>query len=662
MSIKISLLSPKGAKLDLGRANKIIEISNLDEFADIITSNHWAPATFALNGDGENRRRTIKNAEGVDTLVFDVDDGCTLDNAKLIFKPYKHIIVTSRNHQKKKGDKAPCDRFRVVLFLNERITDDQVYKATWFKLSKQFPFVDGACKDISRFYYAGEKIVSVQDKGHVIDIVKPELNAPKTPLTKVNNYGLGELGKETLKFLVHLAPSGQIHNAHVKALFDMREQRYSIDDAIERSMQAFASNGVEWTSKEEKRVEDIYHHRVVKHDARWPKQFRTRNGQYLPDPKEPDNYEYLCNLMGINLYRNEMDEQVYLDPEGDLPLENLLLDMICSRARKEGLMHSKEVLYQEINRVSSKNSFHPIKGRIDADKYDGEDYIGQLLETLEYDLDPELTKDERNDVYDTYDMYVKRWLIGCMAKLYRPGSQNLTLVLYGKQGIGKSRWLSKLPPWRRAYGEGTIDPANKDHELRHLDSFIWHIPELESVTGKREAGALKDYLTKSWVNVRPAFARQNRKGASICSFCASVNVESFLNDWTGNRRFLTIPLRAIHADHKVDTIKVWRQAKHLLDTGHRYWLNGKEIDELNELSRRFIQESPLDDILGRIEPGDDFMTAGEIFDRFEYHPKSVDYARLSTGLYKRGIPKVRRRVDGPQLRGYMVNKKTLGKS
>ena len=662
MSIQISVLSDRTEKPDLGKANSILDIKDLDHLAQSIINFHWAPATFALNGDGVTRRRTIKNAEGVDTLVFDVDEGCTLNMAQAIFAPFKHIIVTSRNHQKKKGNKPACDRFRVVLFLEARITDDLTYKSTWFKVASQFPFVDKACKDISRFYYAGTEIISIKEKGNLVSVIKPDLtpNKARSKGALASTSNKGKLSKATLEFLVNLAPSGEIHSTHIKALFDMREQGYSLDDAINRSDQAFINNGLDWGYTEVKRVEDVYHNRETKYEARWPKQLK-KNGKYIPDPKEPDNYEHLLSLIPITVHRNTMDEKVYLDSKGETPVDNLTLDKLCSRARKEGLIYSKEVIMQEINRIAGNNSFHPIKDLIDEIKPSSKDYIGQLLDTLEYDLDPEGTDEERQMASDVYDMYIQRWLIGCITKLYRPGAQNLTLVLYGPQGIGKSRWLSKLPPWRRAYGEGTIDPDNKDHELRHLDKFIWHIPELESVTGKREAGALKDYLTKDWISARPAYARQTREGHSICSFCGSVNVESFLNDWTGNRRFMTIPLLSIDAAHKVDTLKVWAQAKQMMLEGAKYWLDLEEIAELNELSRRFIQESPLDDVLSKILPGEDFMTAGEIFARFDYNPKGIDYARLGVGLQKMGIPKSRKRSQGQNLRGYNVNKSKLGK-
>lgn len=653
----ISTMDPN----NLGQTQTVEKVKDAKDLAELITEVDWTPATFL-----EGQRRVKDNVEGTDFIALDIDEGCTLDQALDLFKDYWHVIVTSRNHQKEKGNKPPCDRFRVVLLANELIGDDETFKATWYALHKKFPFIDPACKDISRFFYAGKDIISVNDNGGPVEVSRPE---PKENLTsdtevpKTNTLDVsGALSKKTLQFLIDLAPDGEIHNNHVKALLDMKQQRLPLDRAMELSRKAFLLNDREFGYTEEKRVQDIYNNRDVKHDIRWPALIKTKAGGVKPDSTKGANYEHLiCTIMDYKLYLNTLDGRIYKDnPNCTIPFEDSDYSKIGSRAMDEGLRDNIQTISREIDRIVSRRPVDPLRDPINAAELDPDrDYIQDLINTIEYDFDKysDLSKERQTVLYDSY---IRRWLIGAAAKLYSKGRvQNLTLVFYGGQGIGKSQWLGRLSPWARAFGEGPVDPNNKDHTLYHLNKFIHHIPELESVTGKREAGALKDFLTKDWISVRPAYARADRQGWSVCSFCASVNVEGFLNDWTGNRRFLTIPIKSMNFKHDIDITKVWAQAKELYKAGERWWLDLEEIRELEVVLERFKEETALDDFMGSIEGGEDFVSANEIFDAVGFTGNyNRFYGRLATALKKQGIEKAR--IKGK--RGYYINKKALVKS
>jgi hypothetical protein len=106
----VSLVNPK----NLGEIEDEIEYSDLAELCVVVTQYSWSPGVFS------NRKRTIGSLSRIDLLVLDVDNGCTLVDARERFAQFKHIIATSRNHQKEKNG-VVCDRFRVVLFL-ERLS------------------------------------------------------------------------------------------------------------------------------------------------------------------------------------------------------------------------------------------------------------------------------------------------------------------------------------------------------------------------------------------------------------------------------------------------------------------------------------------------------------------------------------------------------------
>lgn len=99
--------------------------------------------------------------------VLDFDDGeMTLKNAvENYFCDYQHIIGTTRNHQKPKGDKPACDRFRVVVPWEKPISSLVKYE---LNMSDRidFYYADPSCKDAARFFWPCIKIISANFDEH----------------------------------------------------------------------------------------------------------------------------------------------------------------------------------------------------------------------------------------------------------------------------------------------------------------------------------------------------------------------------------------------------------------------------------------------------------------------------------------------------------------
>ncbi len=231
----ISLVNPK----NLGQIEEELTYASVEELAAIITEYDWAPAVFS------NRKRTISNMTRLDLMVLDVDDGCTLEEAKERFSRHQHIIATSRNHQKEKNG-VTADRFRVILFLNEPILDDKDYKQTWMSLYRAHPFIDEACKDSARFFYASPEVVSLKTAG--MRVIAEKYVAPIAPVKVVSTSSVkGDLWKSTLEFLTLGAPAGGRHQALVAAVGNMREQGYDQAEVIEMVTNMSESTTADWT-------------------------------------------------------------------------------------------------------------------------------------------------------------------------------------------------------------------------------------------------------------------------------------------------------------------------------------------------------------------------------------------------------------------------------
>ena len=129
-------LSHTKAKDDFGATSgfKTIQIA-LDELLDFIsdTDIHYSPVTWV---DGYRKGENYKSGE--DCIVFDIDDGMSLHQAKQIFSDYMGLIVTTKSHQKDKNG-IVCDRFRVILpYKNKMNLDADLVRETKILIYKSF--------------------------------------------------------------------------------------------------------------------------------------------------------------------------------------------------------------------------------------------------------------------------------------------------------------------------------------------------------------------------------------------------------------------------------------------------------------------------------------------------------------------------------------------
>jgi hypothetical protein len=312
----VSIINPK----NLGEVLREESYSDLFELSALISAEPWAPGVF------NDRKRLIKNLGRISLLVLDVDDGCDLESAKEQFKDYRHIIGTSRSHQKEKNG-VVCDRFRVVLFLDSEITDDKDFKATWETASKRWPFIDKACKDSSRFFYPSPEIVSINERGRDYPVsVFKHLQTVQTPPyrdgSNVSNRNgetvKGDLWKSTLDLLTFGAPAGTRHTRLVSAVGNMREQGYSEPEVIELLEEMTHKSTADWTqpglNPADLKTIDRMFKRDLKYDYK-PKEEEKKEPSVIVNAAEllPETFEYLADK-----------DKVKGDPTGIDGLDRLL--------------------------------------------------------------------------------------------------------------------------------------------------------------------------------------------------------------------------------------------------------------------------------------------------------------------------------------------------
>ena len=164
--------------------------------------------------------------------------------------------------------------------------------------------------------------------------------------------------------------------------------------------------------------------------------------------------------------------------------------------------------------------------------------------------------------------------------------------------------------------------------------------ELDAITNKKDAAAIKDFIDKSSVTARRPYDKFSQSGSSQLSFIASVNTSDFLKDPTGSRRFLVLPVINLDTNHKVDMQQVYAQCKYLLDNGESYWLTKAEEDVQVEINANFSSDSLAEVIIENLEAG----TLGDWMSISEMREKAASSLNMP-GIRSISISELRNKIE-----------------
>jgi len=641
MNFKITFLSKLAAKTP---AQSIFS-DHLGDLGPEITEYPWSPSLF-------NGTRSIKNFESSSVLAYDIDNypeqkQLRLDEAKELFKDYRVILGTTKSHQVQKGKNPPADRYRIIFTLDKPITDAAQYTAHWNYYKEKLGLngiADEAAKDAARYFFPCKEIVfnQIEDESketlykiELLDFKKKVGRPKKDSLIK------GKLNSKTLSFIARVSDGRGWHESFIAAAIDLKTQGYTHVEAAEELAKASPEGALDQTDIDQ--LEDVYlNDRGEPGEKRspWPdvKYKEDRNGDLVTiiEKNSAKNARYLIqNVMKMQLRLNTRMNLIE-KTEGEY-INDMDLSDISIAANDYKLGCSKDLLNDVVNKIGRENGYDPLKSSLEAVVWDGKSRFNDLLGTLTFP--EEVTQEDLK----LYEIFLRKWLIGVVTRIYKPGSENNMLVFVGAQGAGKTRWFRRLAqPYPQGFIEAHINTDDKDSHLNLLKYFIWSVSELDTVTWSKDVGAIKDFITKSEVRARPAYGRHEVIGSAITSFCASVNSRDFLYDTTGNRRYLIMLVESVNANHTVDIGQVFAEAKVLMEQGERAWFNQAEIDTVNQYNERFISRSDiLESFEARVTAGDKCYTLKEIADQLGLNElKNSDRRSIRDWMTKKKIKEV----------------------
>jgi hypothetical protein len=252
--------------------------------------------------------------------------------------------------------------------------------------------------------------------------------------------------------------------------------------------------------------------------------------------------------------------------------------------------------------LANASYWHPAKDWIESKPWDGQDRLQHLLRSVST-ADPDL-----------FEMYFRRWALqgieaACGWEVRRKQQKSLCLVLAGRQGIGKSRWLASLVPEDYFVGGKhlSLDSySSRDSKHEALQGMIAELGELDTTFGKSATGSLKAFISEPTDVYRLPYAASQLVRPRCTSFAATVNDDKFLQDDTGSRRFAVVWVDHCDADHCTDLQQFWAQMHHYWQDKNReisrFWLEGDEekaqatsnaqfqaVDAIDEMVRMEIE-------------------------------------------------------------------------
>ena len=105
----------------------------LAQMHEITAQSNYSPFVFKDN------YRKAENSTPTNLIIYDIDEGLTLDKAVTLCADFKSLIVTTKSHQVEKNG-VVCDRFRVIIPLDEA-PPKAIYKKFYTTLAEMLGIV-----------------------------------------------------------------------------------------------------------------------------------------------------------------------------------------------------------------------------------------------------------------------------------------------------------------------------------------------------------------------------------------------------------------------------------------------------------------------------------------------------------------------------------------
>jgi hypothetical protein len=660
--------------------------TTINSFEDVknIIKHDWSPIVW------KQGQRKKDNFQSCELLVLDVDnDGdaiFTIEAAKNYLEQHglAYIIAPSRSHQKEKGGKVR-DRFRIIIPLEEPILAAEAYEEFYVNITEELDgigvVVDNSCKDGGRFFFASPNVYSECFDGCclVYRQKKKKKCADKSADKKAGKrlYENSDGGMLTEK-----VPVGERNSTLFKRAckayrlgydkrawgdgnrlhFDIEDKEFweAVDNGFAAAEREERKKEEREKQKEEREKQKEEREKQKEERRKIAEEDREEKAKWVKKNQQKKVIKQFMEEHKLDYYRDKLTEKVFLN-EKVIDKSKVVLAKIYNLANENNLYFPKNDLDMLLTDHLEENT-RDVFGEWIGKEWDGHDYIKEFFSVITIQKRESDDFEIESDIFPEgkYYTFFKRWLIGVAARFHDSHNANHILVLYGGQGIGKTRLVNQIYRGMvSGFHIGSLNPDDKDHKIKTSKNVIWFIDECDNITKKSDIAAMKDLTTSKIVNERPPYGDGERERPNKVSFIGSTNRDCFLTDHTGNRRYRVIPVESIDMSREFteDFIqKMFNQANHLFLKKEKFFYTTEESAVIdNEDNSNYVLENEVTHIMSYLQEGPDFMSLLEIVRTV--FPNGVQNQQrilndLGSAIIKKGL--VKKTLHGKK--GFRVNK------
>ena len=302
------------------------------------------------------------------------------------------------------------------------------------------------------------------------------------------------------------------------------------------------------------------------------------------------NVQAVLDYMGVTARYNILSKEI--EVVQDKKWENILADIhsyapeireVCIR---KGLKISSCVLASLIRVIAHNNEYSPVRDYLNSIYSFYKDFIdlerGENIDTLFSCLKTKGLPADKG----LYKILLTKWLIGAYKIAFNQGDENCegVLVLQGKQGIGKSRFLHSLSPDDNWFNNEAIIKNMRAREIANATGY-W-ISNLSGSVGH----IFRPFLTDRSDTYRLPYKKQLVDYPRLTAFVSTINQPKYISNYPNDRRYWTIPVEAIENLEKVNINKVWAEVAYkVLIKDEKHWLSDAEVEALHTVNVRFMK-------------------------------------------------------------------------
>lgn len=242
-----------------------------------------------------------------------------------------------------------------------------------------------------------------------------------------------------------------------------------------------------------------------------------------------------------NSFTYEIDVTKHLKLNGRI-LDGVIDDLIIREIRvyiatKYKIDYKKTDIADMLEVVAGEHSYNPLKDYLESCESEYKKLVNQRepFDILRHYLN--IKDDEYNRII--MDLFFR----GAIAKVFDPTVKfDFVLDLTGRQGVGKTQFFEGL--FTHKYFTTVETFTDKDDKARMVRN--WCVFDDEMVASKKASfSELKKFITETKLEFRPPYASSDRRLPKSFIIVRATNDHDYLNDLTGERRFL---VAEVHKD------------------------------------------------------------------------------------------------------------------